>query len=399
MEHQEGNMNDAPQDITNIENNEDINLADEINLDEDYVINWDNQNTEDDAIQERETETVSLGERAEDSEEVDGSLRLDTGEEEYADEGEGEEEGDIGVELGEIQHDEADEPEYEDEDEYEEDYEDEDGEPDEWDKLVDFLEEYPGATPADYVKMTEGWDNVDDDTALKMKIASDEGLDFEEDAEEIDFLFEDKYGYDEELDSERDIKLKRIASKKALREAKEHIAGLKEKYGADLRFENESPEFQEAVQFQQEQQEIQAQNEELATSFHNSTKDYFGDKFKGFEFNYGDGKSQTIRVGNNQKVAEEQSDISNFINKYVGEDGTIEDIGGYHKALWAAQNADALFSHAYEQGKADAVRSSAKNAKNIDMDPRSDQSAPVTPQSRFKLEDEGSHTENFKFNF
>ena len=40
-------------------------------------------------------------------------------------------------------------------------------------------------------------------------------------------------------------------------------------------------------------------------------------------------------------------------------------------------NADKLANHFYEQGRADAIRESAKQAKNIDMSPRTDNSSVV----------------------
>jgi len=50
----------------------------------------------------------------------------------------------------------------------------------------------------------------------------------------------------------------------------------------------------------------------------------------------------------------------------------------YHKALFAAQNADKIANHFYEQGRADAIKDSARKAKNINMDPRSDASSIIT---------------------
>ena len=401
----EDNLNNQPEEITNDILDEGI----DIDLDQDYVIDWD-KNWEEDAVQIGETEEVSLGEGAGDSEEVDGGLRVESDQEADAYEGEGEEAGDVG--LGEVYYeDDEDDPRYEQEEDedYDEDYDEDDDEDDdyyegaeeddeEWDKLFEFLEEYPGATPADYVRMTSGGEGLSDDEILKIHLAAENGLDVEEDAEEIDFLFDDKYGYDEDLDSERDIKLKRIEAKKALRTAKDNLSEMQLKYGADLKFGDASPEFEELQAFQQQQLDLEDQQKKLAAGFQEATSDYFSNEFKGFEFEYGDGRIQRIKA-NPQKTAEFQSDITNFIGQFVSEDGTIDNLAGYHKALWAAQNADALFSHAYEQGKADAVRSSAKNAKNIDMGPRSDRSAESeTGSSGFRIVDEGSHTENFSFN-
>ena len=407
----EENIQNQPEDITNDAPVQDDYVSPDevdINLDEDYVMNWDNanENTEDNAVQIGETEEVSLGQRAEDSEEVDGGLRVESDQEGDANEGQSEEEGDVddSIELGQVQQyeDEDEDPRYSSEsenvDEYEEDYEDdEDYEEDEWDKMFDFMEEFPGSTPEDYVRMTSGSDEMSDEDILKIHLASEHGLDYSEDKEELDFLYEDKFGFDEELDSERDVKLKKLEAKKALRSAKESLSDMQLKYGADLKFGSESPELKELQAFQQEQVEAQQYAEELASGFQENTRNYFNQEFKGFEFNYGDGKSQRIKA-NPEKTADFQSDITNFISQYTNENGEIDNLAGYHKALWAAQNADALFSHAYEQGKADAVRSAARTAKNIDMDPRSDRSAESeNPSSRFKLVDEGQHTENFNF--
>ena len=401
----EDNIQNQPEDIT-----QDTYVSPDeidINLDEDYKIEWGSSETEEnDAIQEREATEVSLGERAEDSEEVDGSIRLDSSEGEDVDEGQSEEEGDLGVELGQVQEYDDEDPrereESESDEEYYSDEEEDDNEgydlPEDWQKMIDFMEEYPGATPQDYVELTSGGEGLSDDQILKMHLASENGLDVKEDAEELDFLYEDKFGYDEELDSERDIKLKKIEAKKALRNAKENLTEVQQKYGADLKFGSDNPELKELQSFQAEQVELQKQQEELANGFRSNTEKYFDQEFKGFEFKYGEGKSQRIKA-DPKKTADFQADITNFISKYTGEDGSISDLGGYHKALWAANNADALFSHAYEQGKADAVRSAAKTAKNIDMDPRQSSSGSEGTQSRFKLVDEGDNTENFKFNF
>ena len=186
----EENYENQPEEIQNdqVEENPDINL------DDDYVINWDaSENTEDDAIQIGETEEVSLGERTSDSEEVDGSLRVDASEGEDVDEGESQEERDLGVELGQIDedYDEDDQPEYEDDDE--EDYYDdeEEGESkygEEWDGLFKFLEDHPGATIEDYMSVNQSYDDLSDEDVLKIDLAAEHGLDVEDDAEELDFL-------------------------------------------------------------------------------------------------------------------------------------------------------------------------------------------------------------------
>ena len=393
-------------------NYDDSNVVEnDINLNEDYTINWDNPTQpEEDAIQEQEATEVPLGEQTESSEEVaDEVWESEEGEyddevsEEDVEEALEDDDDDYTVELGQIQNDEADDYDEEhDEEDYDEDYDDEDDdlyEGDEWDALFDFIEDNPGATPEDYFALKDFGEGLSDEQKIKLHLANANDLDVEDDADEIDFLYEDQFSYDEDLDSERDIKLRKIAQKKALREANAEIDELRETYGGDVSYTGNLPDdVKEAVSFYEEHQESLGQQQELANSFQERTQDYFTNEFKGFEFEYGDGRSQRIKVGNNSKVGEEQSDISNFINKYIGEDGQIEDLGGYHKALWAANNVDALFNHAYEQGKADAVRGAAKSAKNIDMGARQESAPATNQQGKFKLLDHEDETD-FRFNF
>lgn len=111
----------------------------------------------------------------------------------------------------------------------------------------------------------------------------------------------------------------------------------------------------------------------LQKEFIEKTNKVFNDNFKGFDFKVGENKYR-FKVDNTEKVKQYQSDISNFINEFLGDDGSVADAAGYHRALFAAKNADKIANHFYEQGRADAVKEAAKQAKNINMDPRSDNS-------------------------
>ena len=99
------------------------------------------------------------------------------------------------------------------------------------------------------------------------------------------------------------------------------------------------------------------------------TNKVFNDDFKGFEYNVGD-KNYRVNVKNADKVKSAQTDINNFIKKFLNEQGTMDDAAGYHKSLYTAMNADAIAKHFYEQGKADAVKDSVAKSKNVDMSPR-----------------------------
>ena len=95
----------------------------------------------------------------------------------------------------------------------------------------------------------------------------------------------------------------------------------------------------------------------------------FNENFKGFDFNVGDKKYRfNVKDVENTKAA--QSDILNAFSNFLGEDNSLKDGAGYHKALFAARNADTIANHFYEQGKADAIKQLNAESKNINMDPR-----------------------------
>ena len=135
-----------------------------------------------------------------------------------------------------------------------------------------------------------------------------------------------------------------------------------------------TPEQQEAINFYNKYNEDSKKQEELnkksKRTFLNKTDSFFGQSFKGFEYNVGD-KKYRFNVKDVDKVKTTQSDINNFINKFVGEDkSTIDDAAGYHKSLYTAMNADAIAKHFYEQGKADAIKGQVAKDKNINLEPR-----------------------------
>ena len=85
-----------------------------------------------------------------------------------------------------------------------------------------------------------------------------------------------------------------------------------------------------------------------------------------------------FKIEDSKKVKYFQSNISNLVNQFLDDKGTVADAKGYHKALFTAQNADKIANHFYEQGRADAVRDAEKKSKNINMEPRKDASSIVT---------------------
>jgi hypothetical protein len=133
---------------------------------------------------------------------------------------------------------------------------------------------------------------------------------------------------------------------------------------------------QKATDFFNRYNEDQKAAKQQHDQFVQSTKNLLNDDFKGFDFNVGEKKFR-YGVKNVNEVAEAQSDISNFIGRFLDKKGNIADAKGYHKAMYAARNADTIAQHFYEQGKADAVKDVVAKSKNISTEPRKNSSGNV----------------------
>ena len=238
-------------------------------------------------------------------------------------------------------------------------------------KLVDFMEE-TGGDMQDYVNLNRDLTGLDDSDILDEYYRSTKS---HLSAEERNFLLEDTFGIDEELDDEKTIRKKKIALKEQVAEARAHLDRQKSKYYEEIKAGSKlTPEQQEAINFYNKYNEDSEQQEELYKASHdsflNKTNNLFNDNFKGFEYNVGN-KKYRFNVKDVNKVKTTQSDLNNFINKFVGEDNsTIEDAEGYHKSLFTAMNADAIAKHFYEQGIADATKDRVAKDKNITLNPR-----------------------------
>jgi len=236
--------------------------------------------------------------------------------------------------------------------------------PENVDKLLKFMDE-TGGTVEDYVKLNKDYSKLDDNNLLheyykqtKPHLSQDE----------INFLIEDKFLVDEDIDEQRDIRRKKLAYKEEVAFAKKDLESLKSKYYADIKQRpGVTQEQQKATDFfnrYNKQQETIKQSHE---AFQKRTKDLFDTEFKGFDYSVGEKKFR-YKVQDTSKIAKSQSDINNFINKFVDKKGNINDTPGYHKALYAAMNADKLATHFYEQGKADGVKNMVKQSKNPTTD-------------------------------
>ena len=238
-------------------------------------------------------------------------------------------------------------------------------------KLVDFMEE-TGGDLQDYVNLNKDVSKLDDSDVLdEYYRATKSHLT----AEERSFLLEDSFGIDEDVDDERSIRKKKIALKEQVAEAKAHLDRQKSKYYEDIKAGSKlTQEQQKAIDFfnryNKESEEQKNLSEASKKTFLNKTNNVFNENFKGFDYQVGDKKFR-FNVKDADKIKETQSDLNNFVNKFVGKDNkTIEDAKGYHKSLFTAMNADAVAKHFYEQGKADAIKNTVAKDKNINMDPR-----------------------------
>ena len=262
-------------------------------------------------------------------------------------------------------------------------------------KLVDFMDE-TGGSVEDYVRLNQDYSKYDDNSVLReyykqtKKHLTDE---------EISFLMEDSFLIDEEEDTERDIKRKKLAFKEQVASARSHLDGQKSKYYEEIKAGSKlTPEQQKAVNFfnryNKESEENQKVVERQANTFKLKTDNIFNKNFKGFNYDVGD-KKYRFNVKNTNEVKETQSDINNFVKKFLNKNNEMEDAAGYHKSLFTAMNADAVAKHFYEQGKADALKESIAKSKNVDMNPR--QAFGEVEAGGIKVKVLGDNSNDFKF--
>jgi len=235
-------------------------------------------------------------------------------------------------------------------------------------ELVKFMNE-TGGTLEDYVRLNADYSNIDSEALLREYYKSTKP---HLSSEEVNFMLEDNFSYDEETDEPRDVKRKKLAYKEAVAQAKNHLENMKAQYYKDVKLGSKlAPEQQKAIEFFNRYNKEQAEVNELTAKqtqhFNKQTDQVFNENFKGFDFQVGD-KKYRYNVKDVQETKTAQSDVLKVFDKYISEDNLLKDAKGYHKSLFAARNADALANHFYEQGKADAIKNMTSEAKNIKMD-------------------------------
>ena len=233
--------------------------------------------------------------------------------------------------------------------------------PENIEKLVSFMED-TGGSIEDYTRLNADYSNVDENTLLKEYYKKTKP---HLDEEEIGFIMEDNFDYDEDLDETRDVRKKKLAKKEEIAKAKNFLEETKKKYYDEIKLRpGVTQDQQKAMDFFNRYNKQQEVIEQQHAQFKESTKELFSDNFEGFDIKVGD-KQYKYNIQNRDKVAENQSNINNLVGKFLDSDGNINDSKGYHKAMYAADNVDKIASHFYEQGKADAVKEVVNKSKNL----------------------------------
>ena len=255
--------------------------------------------------------------------------------------------------------------------------------PEDIEKLVSFMEE-TGGSLEDYVNLNKDYSKLDNTTLIYEYLKQTKP---HLNSEDINFLMQKDFAYDEETADQAEIKAKQLAFKEKIYEAQKHFTNSREKYYADLKLrkQNSIPEeYKEAVELYNNNQEALKEAERVREDFTLKTNKVFNDEFKGFDFKVGENKYR-FKIDNPLKLKESQSDFKNFAGLFMDKDQTVINKPlEYHKALYVGANADKIANHFYEQGRADAIKEAAKQAKNIDMQPRVDNSS-ISTQTGQKI--------------
>lgn len=241
--------------------------------------------------------------------------------------------------------------------------------PDDVSTFLKFKKE-TGRSIDDFVKLTKDYDTVEPDTLLADYWSETRR---HLDKDDIDFELNQRFGFDEEVDDEAEIRKIKISKKEELVKAKEYFNKQKEQYklplesSSDFVPESERENYDAYKKYAKESKDSQEQNLKRQEYFLDKTNKLFSDEFKGFEFKITEDTSLTYKPGNAEQLKKQQSDVTNFINKHVGEDGFLKDANAYHRALSVAMNPEAFARFFYEQGQADAIGDVTRESKNVDM--------------------------------
>jgi hypothetical protein len=243
--------------------------------------------------------------------------------------------------------------------------------PESVEKLVNFMKD-TGGSLEDYMRLNADYSKVDESQLLREYYKNTKP---HLESDEIDFLLKDKFSWDTETEDERTVKLKKLSYKEEIASAKKFLEDLKSKYYEEIKLNSKgSKDKLELLDKYNKEQQVAREKHEKFTL---GTKKYFGEDFKGFDFNVSDKKFR-FKINNTESVANSQSNLNNFVEKFFNKEGELKSYNDYHKAIYAAENADTIASHFYEQGKTDALKNMMDKSKNIDDSPRSTSNTDVT---------------------
>ena len=263
---------------------------------------------QEDAVQEQKTKSVSMGESPGDSKKVDAEIRVsDTDDkqdspieviEEITDSVEPQKEIKEKPQLLET-------PKL----------------PENVEKLVTFMNE-TGGTVEDYVELNKDYSKLDNDQLLREYLRKTKP---HLDSEDVDLIMED-YNFDEDLDEKKDIRRKKLAYKEAVANAKIDLENKKSKYYAEIKQRpGVTQDQQKALDFFNRYNKQQETIKQTQDNFKKGTSELFATEFKGFDYTVGDKKFR-YKVQDPNKVAQTQSNIENFVNKFLDEKGNIGDM-------------------------------------------------------------------------
>ena len=227
--------------------------------------------------------------------------------------------------------------------------------------LVDFMSQ-TGGTIEDYVRLNHDYSSVDEKVLLNEYYKQTKP---HLDKEEVDFLMEDNFSYDEDLDEPRDIRKKKLAFKEEVAKARVELDAMKDKYYREIKLRpGITQDQQKATDFFNRYKQQEESAKTLQQDFKAQTEQIFNDDFKGFDFNLGEKKFR-YKLQNPSEVGKSQLNVNSFISKFVDKNGAVTDPSGYHKAMYAAMNSDKIANHFYEQGRADGIKNIVDSSKNL----------------------------------
>jgi len=249
----------------------------------------------------------------------------------------------------------------------------------------------------DFIKANEDVSEYDESVLLREYYRQSNP---ELDESDINYKIEDKFSINENVDTEKDAKRKTLEKKQELHKAKEYFKQMQDKYKAPLESSSEAlPEdVRKAVEFYKQYNDESTREQEVVQSqrktFEQKTSELFTDEFEGFEFNVGE-KSLRYKPKDVNEVIKVQSDLNNFISRFVDKNGYLKDAKQYHTALNMAMNPQVYAKFFYEQGKADAVNEVVKDGKNINMNVRANVDS-SKPGPKFRVMNDNDYGSGLK---